>query len=218
MRRYVSVSVVVVFLLAIPLAAATDGPPRNPGKDGVAFSRTDLVMTKVRIGAAELEIYAKPHVDVGRLVAEIDLTKTASSEDVYQRINASRQRLYRDEELVVVGTPASGRDAAKSGEKAKLVRYFYLWNDVTYEGDTWYTTCPTNGSTVAVLFVSVFEGELDFFVKKSSTAAHSYIGTADDAVYPYLTWYVTSNKKTTLGYAWDGVLDTESHIIVYCFQ
>ena len=217
MSRFAGALLLFACLAAGPLQGA--GPRRDlpPSPvDGLFTSRTDLVKTTVGVGAAELEIYARPNVDVGRLVGEIDRTKSLRSEDLYARISASRQRLYRNEPLIVVGNP--GRAAAAVGEKGKLVRFFYLWDDESFEDEVWYTTCPTNGSTVAVLFVSLFDGEEDFFVKKSTTASYTYIGTVDEfGSIQYLTYSQTSTKKTTLGFGWDTISDSSGHIIVYCY-
>ena len=220
MKGSVRALLVLSCLLAVPLQAAARRQPIAPtNHDDFVIPRTDLVKTTVTVAGAELDVYAQPHVEIGRLFEDVNREKSAGAADLYQSISASRQRLYRNEPLFVVGRPGTSGANAGLGEKAALVRYYYLWNDETFGGEEWFTPCPTNGSTVATLFVALFEGELDFFVKRSTTGSYIYIGTVDENVYPFLTYSQTANKKTTLGFSFDGVAGfSESHIIVYCYK
>jgi hypothetical protein len=216
MKGFVRALLVLACLLSVPLQAAARPQPIAPAQDDFVMPRTDLVKTTVAVGGAELDIYARPQVEIEPLLAGLNGEKAASAADLYQRISAGRQRLYRHEPLVVVGRPGT---SGAAGEKAALVRYYYLWNDETFGGEEWFTPCPTNNSTVATLFVALFFGELDFFVKRSTAASYTYIGTVDENDFPFLTYSQTVNKKTTLGYAFDGVANfSESHIIVYCYK
>src|SRR6185436_3992475 len=192
--------VLVCLVVAAPLHAA--GPALDDklvNEDGFFTTRTDLVRTTMTAGGQELAIYARPHVDVERLVTEIERTKSlgggadaalGGNDDVYRRVTANRQRLYPDEPLVVVGKPAA------LFEKAKQVRQFMLWDDQSFRGETWYTTCPTNGATVSTLFVQNFSGEEDFYGKRATNSGYVYIGTVGDFDFDTFVWWQTSTKKT----------------------
>jgi hypothetical protein len=193
-------------------------------EDGFFTTRTDLVRTTMTVGGHELAIYARSNVDVERLAKEIDRTKSlgggadaglAGTDDIYRRVAANRQRFYPDEPLVVVGRPAGV--AGGPFEKAKPVRQFLLWNDYSFRGEVWYTTCPTKGATVATLFVQNFSGEEDFYAKTSTNGGYGYIATVGDFDFGTLAWYITATKKNTIGYAWETIDDSESHIVVFCF-
>lgn len=221
MSRFKGALLVLVCLVAGPLHAAApllDASLVN--EDGFYTTRTDLVRTTMEVGGQELAIYARPYVEVESLVTEIERTKSLGAgadavllgtDDVFQRVAANRQLLYPHEPLVVVSHPTG------SFEKARAVRQFALWNDVSFRGETWYTTCPTNGATVATLFVQNFSGQEDFYSRTSTNSGYGYIGTVGNFGYNPFVWYVTNNKKTTMGYAWQTISDSESHIIVFCF-
>ena len=223
MSRFTGALLVLVCLVAGPLHAAAPMLDANlVNEDGFFTTRTDLVRTTMQVGGQELAIYARANVDVERLVTEIERTKSLGAgagavvpgnDDVYQRVTANRQRLYPDELLVVVGQPAG----LTPFEKAKQVRQFLLWSDYSYRGETWYTTCPTNGATVATLFVQNFSGDEDFYSRTSTNSGYGFIGTVGDFDYETFAWYVTAPKKTTLGYGWVTNADSQSHIIVFCF-
>jgi hypothetical protein len=198
-----------VFALAAVLSALPAAAQRNP--EGLSMPRTDLVKTTLTVGDTMLEVYARSGVDAGSLLAGVDRAKALQSEDLYRSIDVVRQKLYRDEPLFIVGTP-------RVPEKSKLVKYFYLWNDQSFQGEQWAVTCPTNGSTIAVLFVSLFDGNEDFYVKASATTPYKFIGTVDNDTYQYLTYSQIAKKKTTLGYAWDTISDSSGHIVAYCYQ
>lgn len=217
MGRIAGSLLVLACLVVAPLQAASPRHRPDPAPvDGLFTTSAGLVKTTVSIGTTELEIYARSAVDVASLMGGIDRTKSLGSEELYQRLDANRQLLYRNEPLFVVGNP--GRAGAGVGEKSKLVRFFFLWDDESFQDETWYTTCPTNGSTVAVLFVSLFFGEEDFFVKPSTSSSYKYIGTVDQGgEFQYLTYSQTSAKKTTLGFAWNTIFHSNGHIIAYCY-
>jgi hypothetical protein len=208
---------VLACLLPVAVPAAAKRQPDGPAPQiGKVIARADLVKTTVAVPGADLEIHAEPHVEIGRLLEGLSHDEAASTDDLYQRINANRKRLYGDVPLVLSIEPrTNGAEATAGGNAAGVPQLIYSFYKATSADDYFYITCK-NPSTASTMFIAALDGLVDAWVLPSKGAAYRYLGRVYGIPLDALTQYQTAKKKTTLGYAFLG--DGVSHIVVYCFK
>jgi hypothetical protein len=116
---------------------------------GLGFSRPDLVKSSLAAGALGVELYADRRVDVGSLVADLDLSKPTNVQAIADRVNEKRLALYPDEEIILSLTPPPAKSLAVPGEKTALVKALFWWNNNNCATCFWYAQYQ---STTATLF------------------------------------------------------------------
>jgi hypothetical protein len=147
-------------LLAVPALA------EDHHDAGLGFSRPDLVKSHLKAGQLAVEIYADPRVDVGSLVADIDLSRAASVQSISDRVNEKRKALYPDEEIILSLTPPAHSNFTVLGEKASLVKALFWFNNNNCATCYWYAQYT---STVATMFIdNVRSGSYDLFDRVGS--------------------------------------------------
>ncbi len=146
MIRSAYLGIALACLIALP-ALAEDN--HNAGNAGLGFSRTDLVKSNLKAGPLAVELYADKRVDVGSLVADIDVSQPATVQAIADRVNEKRLALYPDEEIILSLTPPPAKGLAVPGEKTALVKALFWWNNSNCATCYWYAQYQ---STTATMF------------------------------------------------------------------
>jgi hypothetical protein len=145
MIRQVYVFLALVALLAMPIQAEFHD-------SGIGFSKSNhFVKSSFSAGRIALDVFAESRVDVPGLLSTLDLSRSATAQDIADRVNEARKRLYPEEEIILSITPPQKTRAAVPGEKAGLVRAVVWWNNTNCSDCYWYAEYS---SSVATMFIS----------------------------------------------------------------
>jgi hypothetical protein len=141
MRR---ISLVVV--LSISLAAgAVAGDVMD--RDLCIMGR-DLAKRSFTAPNLSFDLYAGGIIDVGSLIEGVNLTNGESAESIYAKVDAQRQRLYPDEEIILsITIPEPMMIAAVS---SSLVKAIYWWNNANAANNTWWAQYYSTVATVCI--------------------------------------------------------------------
>jgi hypothetical protein len=182
---------------------------------GISFSKSDLQLVKSSFstGRVALDIFAESRVEVANLLADLDLSRSATAEDIAGRVNEARKRLYPEEEIILSITPPQNSRAAVTGEKAGLVKAIYWWNNTNCSSCYW---SAEYSSTVATVFISDIQyGAYNIYDKVGSGnyIARVFVDEGDSAA---RTSYGSKTARGFRGYA-DGV-SSRADIVLYFFK
>ena len=133
MIRQAYVFLALVALLAMPIQAV-EFPD-----SGIGFSKSNhFVKSSFSAGRVALDVFAESRVDVPGLLSGLDLSRSATAQDIADRVNEARKRLYPEEEIILSITPPQKTRAEVPGEKAGLVRAIIWWNNTNCSDCYWY--------------------------------------------------------------------------------
>jgi hypothetical protein len=207
MARHASVFLVLVCLLALPALA---GENHNAG---LGFSRSDMLKSRVAAGRFGAELFAAGGVDVAALTAELEGVEPSSPQDFADRINAQRELLYPDEEIILSIGPREEGGGVADHSKAALVKAIYWWNNTNCSTCYWFAQYS---STVATLFVDdVQYGRYRVSDKVGNGAwVYRYLTAAGGASTRY-----TTGAKTNRGFRGDADgVSSKADIVIYFFN
>jgi hypothetical protein len=149
MIRHVYMFLALLALLTLPIQAA------DFHDSGIGFSKANhFVKSSFSAGRVALDVFAEGRVDVPSLLAALDLSRSASAQDITDRVDEARKRLYPDEEIILSITPPQNTRSAVPGEKAGLVRAIVWWNNTNCSDCYWYAEYS---SSIATMFISAIE-------------------------------------------------------------
>ena len=135
---------VVLSISLVAVAAAGDVMERD-----LCIVGRDLAKRSFTAPNLSFDLYARGTIDVGSLIEGVNLTKGESAESIYAKVNARRQRLYPDEEIILsITIPEPMMISALS---SSLVKSIYWWNNANGANNYW---LAQYNSTTATLFVS----------------------------------------------------------------
>ena len=208
MIRYVYVFLALISLIVVPAQAI------EFHDSGIGFSKSNhFVKSSFSAGRVALDVFAESRVDVASLLADLDLSQSATAQEITDRVDETRKRLYPDEEIILSITPPQNVRAGVSGEKAGLVKAFVWWNNTTCSGCYWYAEYS---STVATMFISEIQyGAYDIYEK---IGAGNYVFRHSLGVGFSATRYSYGSKTARgfRGYATGG--SSRAHVVMYFFK
>jgi hypothetical protein len=208
MIRSVCICLVLIGLIVVPAQAI------ELHDSGIGFSKSNrFVKSSFSAGRVALDVYAESHVDATSLLADLDLSQSATAQEISDRVNEARKRLYPDEEVLLSITPPQNTRAAVTGEKAGLVKAFFWWNNTNCSSCYWYAEYS---STVATLFISdVQYGAFDLYDKiGSGSYVYRYRAGVGDSATRY-----SYGSKTTRGFrGYAAGVSSRADIVLYFFK
>jgi hypothetical protein len=146
MIRQVYVFLALIALLAIPTQAV------ELPDSGIGFSKSNhFVKSSFSAGRIAFDVFAEGRVDVPSLLSALNLSRSITAQEIADRVDEARKRLYPDEEIILSITPPQNSRVAVSGEKAGLVRAVVWWNNTNCSDCYWYAEYP---SSIATMFIS----------------------------------------------------------------
>jgi hypothetical protein len=195
-------------LIALALIAV---PARPQETSSIGFSKSNLVKSTFSAGRVAVEIFADGRVDVKSLVADLDLSKSASAQAISDSVNERRKLLYPTEEIILSIAPPS--HAASFEEKVGLVKAIYWWNNANCSTCYWYAQYT---STVATMFIDAVDyGAYNIYDKVGSgNWIFRYLTSAGGSSTRY-----SFGPSTTRGFK--GVaagVDSQADIVMYFFK
>jgi hypothetical protein len=141
MRRISVVLVLFVSLAAVVVAG--DVVERDLHIQG-----RDLAKRSFTAPNLSFDLYSRGTIDVGPLIEGVNLTKGESAESIYAKVDAQRQRLYPDEEIILsITIPEPMMIAAVS---SSLVKAIYWWNNANAANNSWWAYYYSTVATVCV--------------------------------------------------------------------
>jgi hypothetical protein len=208
MIRHVYMFLALIALLAIP-TQAVDFPD-----SGIGFSKSNhFVKSSFSAGRVALDVFAEGRVDVPSLLAALNLSQSTTAQEIADRVNEARKRLYPDEEIILSITPPQNSRAAVSGEKAGLVRAIVWWNNTNCSTCYWYAEYS---SSVATMFISDIEyGAYNLYDKVGSGnyILRYFVDEGDSAT------RITYGSKTTRGFRGYAVgVPSKADVVLYFFK
>jgi len=135
--------VLVLFVSLIALAAAGDVI-----EPGLCIMGRDLAKRTFVAPNLSFDLYSRGTIDVGRLIKGVNLTNGESAESIYAKVDAQRQKLFPDEEIIL--TITIPEPMMTSAAVASLVRAIYWWNNENPVNTYWYAQYYSTVGTVAV--------------------------------------------------------------------
>jgi len=141
MRR-VSLVLVLFFTLAAVVMA---GDVLEPG---LCIKGRDLVKRSFTTSNLSFDLYSRGAIDVSRLIEGVNLTSGESADSIYAKVDAQRQRLYPNEEIILSITIPEPTMALANYNS--LVKAIYWWNNTNYTGEYWYAQYYGTVATVCV--------------------------------------------------------------------
>jgi hypothetical protein len=141
MRRISLVVVLSISLAAV--AAAGDVMDRD-----LCIMGRDLAKRSFTAPNLSFDLYARGIIDVGSLIEGVNLTNGESAESIYVKVDAQRQRLYPDEEIILSITIPE--PAMISAASSSLVKAIYYWNNANDVNHYWYAQYTSTAATVCV--------------------------------------------------------------------
>ena len=206
MTRYWYIFAVLICLIALPAQAG------ETYKSDIGFSNAALVKSSFNSGDLGIEIYADHRVDIASLVADIDFSKLGSAQEISDRVNERRRRLYPEEEIIFSITPKRSM-IADGANKAALVRAILWWNNTNCSSCYWYANYT---SSIATMFIANIEyGGYDIYDKAGNVDwFYRWEVNAGDAG----TLYNFGPKKLR-GFRGDAVgVPSQADIVMYFFK
>jgi len=141
MKRVSLVLVLVVSLVAMAAAGDVLEP-------GLCIMGRDLAKRTFVAPNLSFDLYSRGTIDVGRLIEGVNLTNGESAESIYAKVDAKRQRLYPNEEIILsITIPESMMISAAS---ASLVKAIYWWSNTNAAGNSWWAQYHSTVATFCV--------------------------------------------------------------------
>jgi hypothetical protein len=139
------VSVVLVLFVSLAgVAAAGDVMER-----GLCIKGRDLAKRTYVTPNLSFDLFSRGTIDVGRLIEGVNLTNGESAESIYAKVDAQRQRLYPDEEIILsITIPEPAKISAVAG--SSLVKAIYWWNNANAANISWWAYYYSTVATVCV--------------------------------------------------------------------
>jgi len=141
MKRVLVALVLVVSLVAVAAAGDVLEP-------GLCIMGRDLAKRTYVAPNLSFDLFSRGTIDVGRLIEGVNLTYGESADSIYAKVDALRQKLYPDEEIILsITIPEPMMISAAS---ASLVRAIYWWNNDNDTGHSWYAQYYSTVATLSV--------------------------------------------------------------------
>ena len=208
MIRYVCLFLALIGLIAVPTQAV------DFHDSGIGFSKSNrFEKSSFKAGRVAFDVIAESRVDVAGLLADLDLSRSATAEEIADRVNEARKRLYPDEEIILSIAPPQNARAAVSGEKAGLVKAIYWWNNTICSSCYWYAEYS---SAAATLFVSEIQYGGYNVYDRVGTGNYIFRSLVDEGD---STARATYGPKTTRGFrGYAAGVPSRAHVVMYFFK
>lgn len=145
--------------VAVAAPAFAEDADQNGG-EGVYVAGLDK--QSFQAGRTSYGIHARSSVDVSALVQSV--RKADSAQTIHDKVNAARQRLYPDEEMILT-------IEGDAGTAVSLVQTIYWWNNTNSNGYMWYAQYY---STVAMMVINDVIGIYDVYDRANSNWVFRY--------------------------------------------
>lgn len=141
MRR-VSLVLVLFFTLAAVVMAG------DVMEHGLCIKGRDLAKRTFVAPNLSFDLYSRGTIDVSCLIEGVNLTSGESADSIYAKVDALRQKLYPNEEIILsITIPEPTMAIAASNS---LVKAIYWWNNTNDTGHTWWAQYYGTVATVCV--------------------------------------------------------------------
>jgi len=138
------VSVVLVLFVSLAALAAA-GDVIEPG---LCIMGRDLAKRTFVAPNLSFDLYSRGTIDVGRLIEGVNLTNGESAESIYAKVDAQRQKLCPNEEIILSITIPEPKMALAAYNS--LVKAIYWWNNTNAANNYWWAQYHSTVATVCV--------------------------------------------------------------------